>query len=67
MFLVYLKGGRSDFFTLDLQLFPGSFSSASLFPWVSDAAVVMTGVGDAFLHIAIELDTHTKEHVWNEP
>ena len=67
MFLWYLKGGHSDVFILDLQLFPGSFLSASLFPWVSDSAVVMTGVGKTFLHVAIELDTHTKEYVWKEP
>lgn len=67
MFLWYLKGGHSDFFILGLQLFPGSFSSASLFPWVSDSAVVMTGVGDTFLHVAIKLDTRTEEYMWNEP
>jgi len=50
---------------LDLQLFPGSLSSASLFRWVSDS--VVAGVGDTFLHVAVKLDAHTKEYMWNEP
>lgn len=29
--------------------------------------MLMTGVGDAFLHVSIKLDTLTKECVWNEP
>lgn len=54
-------------FHVDLQLFPGLFLPASHFSWVNDSAVVMTGTGDTFLHVAVKLGTHTKACVWNEP
>lgn len=67
MFLWYLKGGLSDFFLCIYSYSQDYFCLQAFFSWVSDSSVVMTGTGDAFLHVAVKLDTHTKEYVWNEP
>lgn len=65
-FLPCLKGGHSDFLVLDFQLFPGLFFffHASLFPRLSDGAVMMAGVGNAFLLAMIELVAQKRR---NEP
>lgn len=64
-FLSCLKGSHSGFLVLDFQLFPGLFFfHASLFPRLSDGAVMMAGVGNAFLLAMIELVAQKRR---NEP
>lgn len=68
MFLWYLKRRSLDFFFHLIFFFHLGFAIIPRIifickPFFLDNAVLMAGVGDAFLHVSIKLDILTKECV----